>query len=131
MPPGRLFGSFKVKSREEFESAIDEYFSDKGAAWSICYGNDGSRHKEYRPTMSGLALKLGVDRRTLCNYKHTDEYGDLIALAKAHIEDALEQRLYGSAVTGVIFSLKNGFDWRDKNEVEYSEKVKDDGKNEW
>jgi hypothetical protein len=39
--------------------------------------------------------------------------------------------LYGNTVTGVIFNLKNNFGWKDKNEVEYSEKVQDDGTNEW
>jgi len=34
----------------------------------------------------------------------------------------LEQKLYGNAVTGVIFNLKNNFGWQDKTEQEVTTK---------
>ena len=38
------------------------------------------------------------------------------------VEEALEQRLYGNAVTGIIFNLKNNFGWQDKTEKEVTSK---------
>ena len=33
------------------------------------------------------------------------------------IEAHLEKKLFGNNVTGLIFNLKNNFDWKDKTEV--------------
>jgi len=73
--------------------------------------------KIYAPTMSGLALFLGVDRKTITNYSNKEEYFPTIRKARARIESHLEKKLYGNNVTGLIFNLKNNFDWKDKSEV--------------
>lgn len=75
---------------------------------------------EKHPTVSGLAYYLDVDRRTLTNYQNKDEFFPTIKRAKAYIESYLEQRLFGQTVTGVIFNLKNNFDWKDKKELEHA-----------
>lgn len=100
---------------EDLEAAVESYFSEGGPAWV-----DMGDAKMYAPTMSGLALHLGVDRRTITNYANKDEFFPTIKKARARVEEALEQRLYGQSVTGIIFNLKNNFGWKDKQEVEHS-----------
>ena len=51
----------KYKSVDELEKAIDQYYTD-------C-------QKQMRPyTMSGLAVALGIDRKTLLNYSKKDDF---------------------------------------------------------
>jgi hypothetical protein len=117
----------KFASVEELQEKIDLYFETDAY---IVYGSDENGEiKTYAPTMAGLALSLDVDRKTLTNYSHKDEYFPAIKKARAKVEVALEQRLYGNNVTGVIFNLKNNFDWRDKVEQEIS--GKDGGPVQW
>ena len=98
---------------ESLQDAVDEYFSQGGASWDM-----SGEYPRFLPTMSGLALALGVDRKTVLNYSNKEEYFPTIKRAKAIIEDNLEKSLYGNSVTGLIFNLKNNFDWKDKTEVE-------------
>ena len=104
------------KTVEELEEAVESYFAPGGDAWME--GAEGAQI--FAPTMSGLALHLGVDRRTITNYANKDEYFPTIKKARARIESALERRLYGNNVTGIIFNLKNNFDWCDKNEIAHT-----------
>jgi hypothetical protein len=101
-------------SPEELEEAVALYF-EQGA-----YIDMGDDKKMYAPTMSGLALALGVDRKTITNYANKDEYFPAIKKARAKVEEALEQRLYGQSVAGVIFNLKNNFGWHDKQELDHT-----------
>ena len=102
----------KYKTVDELQKAIDNYFAVD--AFVI----DGEGGKTFLPTMAGLALSLDVDRRTIVNYAHNEEYFPTIRKAKARIEAFIETRLYGNNVTGCIFNLKNNFDWKDKQEIE-------------
>lgn len=102
----------KYKTVEALQEAIDNYFEVDA------FVTDGEGSKSYLPTMSGLALSLDVDRRTIVNYSHNSEYFPTIRKAKAKIEAFIETRLYGNNVTGCIFNLKNNFDWKDKQEIE-------------
>lgn len=103
------------KSSEELDNKVDEYFVSDDA-YIVNY-KDGQEEKEFAPTMAGLAMFLGVDRRTVVNYSHKDEFFPTIRKARARIEAHLEKKLYGNNVTGLIFNLKNNFDWKDKSEV--------------
>lgn len=114
MPAGR---PPKYNSVEEMQEIIDLYFSRDGGA----YMGEGDE-KIYAPTMSGLALELGLSRQGLLDYSNKDEYFDAIKEARQKVEVALEQRLHGQAVTGTIFNLKNNFGWRDKSEYEHTGK---------
>lgn len=97
----------KFKSVEEMEQAIQEYFD-------YCYEQD----KPY--TISGLACALDTTRRTLLDYQEQDEFSHTIKKAKAKIEAYNEELLYSKDVptVGVIFNLKNNYDWKDKQEIE-------------
>lgn len=74
--------------------------------------------RDEHPTISGAALWLGVDRKTINNYAERDEFFPTIKKLKTYIEANLEQCLFGGNVAGVIFNLKNNFDWKDKQEID-------------
>ena len=96
----------KFKSVEEMQKAIDNYFKE-------CDANE-------RPyTISGLAYALDTNRQTLLDYQEKDEFTDTIKKAKAKIEQFVEERLFvGNNTAGVIFNLKNNYNWKDKQEIE-------------
>ena len=73
-------------------------------------------------TISGLAVYLGTNRRTLLNYGKREEYFHTIQMAKARIEANVEERLQdkNTFTAGLIFSLKNNFNWRDEVEQTHS-----------
>lgn len=108
MPNGRppLF-----TNAEEVEVLIEDYFNTE--AYMMINGDE-----IFAPTMSGLAYHLNMDRKSLLNYSKKDEFFPTIKKARSRIAAALEQRLYGTAVTGIIFNLKNNFDWKDQTHVE-------------
>lgn len=97
----------KFKNEAELKKAVDAYFADCVA-------------KEKPKTMCGLALALGVDRRTLVNYSNNEEFFLTIKEARQIVEEQNEEMLVtgrGNA-TGIIFNLKNNFGWVDKSEVD-------------
>ena len=94
---------------EDIEIAIEAYFQD-------CV-EDRDHPKPF--TMSGLALSLDMDRKTLLNYSNKEEYFPTIKRARDRVENDVETRLLsGQAVAGAIFNLKNNFAWVDKTEVD-------------
>jgi hypothetical protein len=100
---------------ESLQEAVDSYFAPGGDAW------DGAGDEaKFLPTMSGLALALDVDRKTVLNYSNKDDYFPTIRKARAIIENNLEKNLYGNSVTGLIFNLKNNFGWNDKQELDHT-----------
>ena len=75
------------------------------------------------PTVTGLAVWLDTSRQTLLEYEGQVEgreknadFADTIKKAKDLIEQHWEQMLQGNNVTGVIFNLKNNYQWADRNE---------------
>ncbi len=116
MPGGQ---PMKYKTVEELQEAVDNYFI------SDAFVTNSAGEREYLPTMSGLALSLDVDRKTVLNYSKNEEYFPTIRKAKAKIESFIETRLYGNNVTGCIFNLKNNFDWKDKQEIETKDTTQD------
>ncbi len=102
----------KYKTKEEMQERIDKYFNE-------C----DNKHEPY--TVTGLAMALDIDRRTLLNYSDKDEFFPTIKKAKLRVENYLEKRLINdSSTTGIIFNLKNNYDWKDKQEIEHSGKLK-------
>lgn len=97
------------KSVEDVEKKINAYFN-------YC------EEKEKPYTMSGLAYYLGIDRKTLLNYSKNEEYFHTIKKARDKVQMQLEECLYRLGNnSGVIFNLKNNFDWKDKIEHSSSE----------
>lgn len=97
----------KFKSAEELQKAIDKYFAECELV--------GDPY-----TVSGLAYALDTNRQTLVNYGEDEEFFDTIKRAKAKIEAFNEKMLYSKDVptAGVIFNLKNNYDWKEKQEIE-------------
>ena len=110
------------KTPEELETKIAEYFA-------FC---DNRIQQVYSPksegvievinpapyTMSGLALSLGLDRRTLLDYSNRDEFLPTIKAAREKVHADVETRLMEKNATGAIFNLKNNFGWVDKTETD-------------
>lgn len=110
MPAGR---PPKFATPDDLQDAIEQYFRANQHVT-----DSGEVVRKY--TMSGLANALGMSRQTLCNYSHKDEFVDAIKDARSRVEECLEVALYGTGVTGIIFNLKNNFQWKDKTEQEHS-----------
>ena len=95
------------KTAEELEKRINEYY-------------DRCEEKEIPLTISGLAVWLGMNRRTLTNYSHREKFGYLIEEARNRIEASMEEKMLMNKinVTGAIFALKNHYKWTDRQEVQ-------------
>lgn len=95
------------KTVEELQNRIEGY-------WEYC------EEKEKPITMSGLAYYLDIDRNTLINYGNRDEFLGTIKKARARVQMDQDERMQtiGNPTAGIIFSLKNNFDWTDKKETE-------------
>lgn len=98
----------KYKNVEELQLLIDEYFR-------VC---DEMR----RPyTITGLALFLDMDRKSLLRYEkeYEDEFCHAITRAKERVQEFVECCLFKKGIAqGVIFNLKNNFGWQEKQEIE-------------
>lgn len=95
----------------ELEAKVNDYFVD-------------AEIKEEVFTVTGLAAFLGVSRETLHDWQHhKPHFSDTIKEAKVKIEAQMEQNaLRGNTNTAfTIFSLKNNFGWKEKQEVATSD----------
>lgn len=90
---------------DELEIAVDGYFVQAKTAGE-------------KITMTGLAIALGFcDRQSLYDYEKNELFSCTIKKALLRVENAYEQSLFGNAVAGPIFALKN-MGWKDKTEQE-------------
>lgn len=113
-PPGRAGRDgkksagrpLKFKTVAGLQKAIDEYFAQ-------C-------KKDLVPvTITGLALHLDTTRQTLIDYERRDQFTDTIKKAKLRCENYAEIQLFqGRNVAGVIFNMKNNYNWQDKREID-------------
>lgn len=96
----------KYKTAEEMQVLIDAYFDE-------C-------KEESRPlTISGLAYALDMTREGLIHYTAKEQFTDTILRAKKKIEAFAEESLWTvKNSSGVMFSLKNNYKWKDKHEIE-------------
>lgn len=119
-PVGR---PLKYKTVEELQAAIDEYFLFCDNRIKQVHSKEGESYAIANPepyTMSGLALVMGIDRRSLLNYGKRDEFFPTIKEAKSRVEADVEKRMSDKETftPGLIFNAKNNFDWKDKTEVD-------------
>lgn len=75
------------------------------------------------PTMTGLTLYLGFKTRKslMDNKQRGDDFMEVYEWCRLQVEAAMESELINrpANVTGLIFSLKNNFDWKDKQELDH------------
>ena len=75
------------------------------------------------PTLTGLALHLRCTRSSIADYSQTDEYSEVLSMAKLQCEHHLEERITdGAPSSGLAFILKNNYGWKEKTEVENTHK---------
>lgn len=121
---------------EEVKEKIDQYFKDCDNQTKEVVTKDGAVITVKAPTpytVTGIAIALDVHRDTLHGWSKGGEFADLIKKAKEKVENNLVIRglenLNNPTVT--IFSLKNWFKWKDKQEVHQKvEQVSEDKKKE-
>jgi hypothetical protein len=93
------------KSPEELQKLVDDYFQSTE-----------------RCTLSGLAVHIGICRKTLYNYESKDDFLHIIKKARDKVESIYEERaIYENNPTGVIFALKN-MGWSDKLSTDHTTK---------
>ena len=122
------------KTVAEMQTKIDAYINghtgrvleDKDGN-PVMYKGQPNMVDTYPLTVTGLAVALGFkSRQALLNYQHRDsDFDDAISRAKTYIEAYVESRLFDKdGCNGAKFSLYNNFKgWREKQEVEISQKV--------
>lgn len=120
----------KYKSVEEMQELIDAYFDscfeeawkkNDDDSWEPILNKDGNIVKhQVRPfSVTGLACALGTTRDVLIDYQNRKEFANAIKMAKQRIEAYAEESLYMlKNPAGVIFSLKNNYGWKDKQEID-------------
>ena len=71
-------------------------------------------------TMSGLAVALGMDRRSLLNYSKKEQFFPTIKEARDKVEADIEERMNDKQTftPGLIFNAKNNFGWVDAQRVD-------------
>jgi hypothetical protein len=85
-----------------FEEKVAEYFIPENEPWLI----------------TDLCIHLGIHRETLLEYGKVPQFADTVKAAKQVIENySAKQLFHKQNVTGVIFNLKNNFNWVDKQEI--------------
>ena len=123
----------------KFREAVDKYFRSISTLVPVM-GIDGENALDMDgneivrtayavpPTVSGLCLKLGIDRRTWANYADPEKHGGTKEKPSAYakvcddvklrIEAYLNEQLLvrEKSVQGVIFNLSNNFGWSEKHE---------------
>ena len=128
----------KYKTAGEMQRIIDIYFlacsvkqaDTKGAQSTLKELNllvnalderDKATYKDMEdtwPTITGLAYALDIARNQLINYEGKKRFHNTIRKGKERVLRAQEQKLQtGTNVQGVIFSMKNNYNWVDKQEV--------------
>ncbi|TFC63726.1 hypothetical protein E3O62_02545 [Cryobacterium sp. TMT2-15-1] len=124
------------KSAAELQEAVDSYFEDCDPHIENQMGPTGTSLKGettfgmrkvmtgQKPyLLSGLALHLNVDRKTLLNYANKAEFFPTVQQAKARCEAYAEGQLYTGASSGARFSLTNNFDeWVERSSIDHTTK---------
>lgn len=118
----------KFKTVDELQKAIDDYFFYCDNRTRTIYDNKTGKEivivfpAPY--TMSGLARKLQIDRRTLVNYSHREKFFPTIRDARERVHEDVETRMMETKnEKGAIFNLKNNFDWKDESKTEVNGRI--------
>lgn len=117
----------KYKTVEELQEKIEEYFDFCDNKTKKIYSEKLGEMMVADPepyTMSGLAYALNLSRQALVEYKNKDEFGDTIKRARDRVEKDIDRRLNDKSLftPGLIFNLKNNFNWKEKTETDVTSK---------
>lgn len=105
----------QYETPEQLQAKIDEYYND-------CEIN------ELPLTTEGLAYFLDVDRVTLLRYEKSESHKDfshtIIKAKNKILKYKMENAIMGKSNTAIaIFDLKNNYNYKDKQETEFSGKI--------
>lgn len=91
------------KTTEALQHEVDMYFAN-----------------EETPTISGLAIFLGMTSKTFIEYGEKSEFAPTIEMARQRVEEFIERGALNNKLNATfsIFALKNRFGWKDRHEVE-------------
>lgn len=115
---------------EELQDLIVEYFASCWDYKRDMFGNrikdkDGKSDigyvmRQVKPyTIGGMAVFLGIDRKTIVNYSRKDDFFPTIKKAREIIKGFTEEALQvGKNQAGIIFTMKNNYGWVDKQIIE-------------
>lgn len=111
------------KTVEELQVKIDEYFQwcdDRTKrVWNEKDQEELLVSDPAPYTMSGLARRLDIDRKTLLNYSSKEDFFPAIRRAREKVHEDVETRLMSTRnEKGAIFNLKNNFDWKDETKTD-------------
>lgn len=97
-----------IKSPQQMQEAIDKYFSELLVSIQDPDSGQISYAWSRPPTIPGLARALGMHADTLRDYRHTEEYGDIVTEAVDVIKEYLETGVCQAGnQSGRIFLMKN------------------------
>lgn len=126
----------KYTRPRDLQEAVDQYFDAISRTQPIYLEeqevqNDRGETMIQRvyfrpPSISGLCLHLGIDKKTWQNYKNRKGFDKVVEGAKAQMEAYLEEQLLTreKSVQGIIFNLQNNYGWKQKQEVEIGENTR-------
>lgn len=123
--PGKGGRPLKFNSVEELQQKIDDYFVWCDSQVKGILTERGVKIIKKPYTMSGLAIHLGCDRKTLVNYSKNEEYFHAIKAARQRVEGYIEEGMLSGELSAVpcIFNMKNNFGWADKQEIDLKAEV--------
>lgn len=112
----RKYDAMRAGDLEKLQKAIDNYFIR-------CWGNtELTDAKDFKvpPTVLGLALAVGLEKANLYEMvKRQDLLSIPVKKALEKIQDWTELQLFTNPrQIGVLFSLKNNYGWKDKQELD-------------
>lgn len=110
------------ETEEELEKVIQEYYEECKNHKKEVLSKSGEPvliSSPKIPTIAGLAYSIGVDRGTIYNYEHKDQFFNTIKKHRDYILYQLEDQMMNSDgnVTGKIFLAKN-YGYTDKQEID-------------
>lgn len=110
------------------EDQINDYFDYCDEQVRMTVNDKGQTKMIYKPyTLSGLQLYLDCDDQTFINYGNDEVFRDIIKRARKRVENWVEEKSITGELnpTVAIFNLKNNFGWKDKSEVETTDKTQE------
>jgi hypothetical protein len=129
----------KFETPEQMQAAIEEYFAKCDAGRKRKYVSQGRvleiADSAIPYTVSGLALCLGVDIRTLNNYENRkgyEEFFPIVRAAKLRVLQCLEERgLTGEYNANIVkFQLSCNFGYKEAAKEDGTEIGSDSERNE-
>ena len=96
----------KFETPEALEAVIAEYFANT---------------PDLEITVTGLAMTIG-GKQLFADYGRREGYAEIVADARAFVEDSYERDLRKKGGAGNIFALKN-FGWKDQQDLNVEGKM--------